>query len=419
MKVLVIGRGGREHAIVRQFASSPSVGTVYAAPGSDGMTEAECIGIGEMEFDRIAEFSKENGVDFVFVGPEQPLSEGLSDYLEEAGIRVFGPSKAAARIESSKTFAKEFMMRHGIPTAKYASFTDAGEAAAYIRSQGAPIVVKADGLAAGKGVVVAETEAEAIQAAEDMLKGQKFGESGSSVVIEEYLEGEEFSFMSFVHGSCIFPMPLSQDHKRAYDGDKGPNTGGMGAYSPVPFITSRQKQEAFLNVVKPAADALEAEGYPFTGVLYAGLIQTREGAKVIEFNARFGDPETQVVLPLLDSDFGEFIDRLLAGEPFQPEWKEEAVLGVVLAAEGYPAVPEKGIPLPRITETGHFSVYHSGTKKQADGFVSNGGRVLMITASRETLEEAADAVYRVIGRHAWPGLFWRHDIGWRAKKRTI
>lgn len=415
MNVLVIGRGGREHAIVRQFAASPSVKTVYVAPGNDGMSEAERADISESDFPALARFVREHDIKFTFVGPEQPLTAGIADYFKEQGLAVFGPTQAAARIESSKTFAKELMQRHDIPTADHAVFTETAEAIAYIKQQGAPIVVKADGLAAGKGVIVAMTIEEAVTAVKDMLEDQKFGESGSSVVIEEFLDGEEFSFMSFVHDGHIFPMPLSQDHKRAYDGDKGPNTGGMGAYSPVPQISAAVRDEAFEKVVRPAVDAMTQEGLPFTGILYAGLILAADGPKVIEFNARFGDPETQVVLPLLKSDFGLFIDRLLTGEPFTPEWKEEAVLGVVIAADGYPDSPQKGEVLPDLQGMNNVEIYHAGTKKQDGQFIGNGGRVLLVAAAGENIQDAASAVYRALDNQEWSGFFYRTDIGWRAK----
>ena len=308
MDVLVIGSGGREHALVRQFAKSPSVGKVYVAPGNDGMrNDAELVPIGVMEFDKLSDFAKDHQVGLTFVGPEQPLAGGIVDHFKEQGLRVFGPDGAAAQLEGSKAFAKELMKKYGIPTAKYETFTDADEAKAYIRDEGAPIVIKADGLAAGKGVVVAMTLDEALEAVDDMIGNRKFGDSSARVVIEEFLDGEEFSFMSFVHGGRIFPMPLSQDHKRAFDGDEGPNTGGMGAYSPVPHIPQEAVRTAYDQIVERTVRAMESEGTPFTGILYAGLILTEDGPKTIEFNARFGDPETQVVLPQLKSDLAEFL----------------------------------------------------------------------------------------------------------------
>ena len=417
MKVLVIGKGGREHAIARQFSKSASVSKVYAAPGNDGMAEdAELVPIEEMDFQALSDFALQNGVDFTFVGPEQPLAAGITDFFEERGQRIFGPSQAAAQIEGSKAFAKELMKKYGIPTAAYETFTEAAQAVEFIRSHGAPIVIKADGLAAGKGVVVAGSEEEAIAAVNDMLEGQKFGQSGSRVVIEEFLDGEEFSFMSFVKGGRIYPMPISQDHKRAYDGDRGPNTGGMGAYSPVPQIQDAVVEETYARIVKPAVEAMQREGTPFDGILYAGIILTENGPKVIEFNARFGDPETQVVLPRMKSDFGLFMDALLAGEEFDLQWDGSAMLGVVVAAEGYPESVRNGAGLPDLSLLEGVQVTHAGTKKGAAGFQGSGGRVIFVSANAKTLEEAQASVYRELGKLKWDGFFYRSDIGWRAMK---
>ncbi|MDQ0430617.1 phosphoribosylamine--glycine ligase [Planomicrobium stackebrandtii] len=416
MKVLVIGRGGREHAIVRQFAKSPSVTNVFAAPGNDGMREdAEVIAIDEMDFAGLADFAERQGVDFSFVGPEQPLSEGIVDFFEAKGLRIFGPSKAAAQIEGSKAFAKELMKKYKIPTAGYETFTEAAAAIAFIRQHGAPIVIKADGLAAGKGVVVALTEEEAVNAVNDMLEGQKFGESGSKVVIEEFLDGEEFSFMSFVCDGQIYPMVISQDHKRAYDGDRGPNTGGMGAYSPVPQISQAIIDETFTEIVEPAVKAMASEGTPFDGILYTGVILTENGPKVIEFNARFGDPETQVVLPRMATDFGLFIDTILKGQPAQLEWDNQAVLGVVIAADGYPETVEKGALLPDLAKLSGVEVTHAGTKLSNGSFAGNGGRVLLVSASGASIQSAQNKVYEQLETLHWDGFFYRTDIGWRAK----
>ncbi len=415
MNILVIGKGGREHALCHQFAVSPSVSKVYAAPGNDGMaSDAELVGIRETDFAALADFAENRDIAFTFVGPEQPLSEGIVDYFEERGLKIFGPNKAAARIEGSKAFAKELMKKYGIPTAAYESFSETQSAIAYIKQQGAPIVIKADGLAAGKGVVVAQTEQEAIDAVMDMLDGQKFGISGSTVVIEEFLEGEEFSFMSFVQDGNIYPMVISQDHKRAFDGDQGPNTGGMGAYSPVPQIPQAAVDETFASIVRPAVEAMKEEGSPFNGILYAGIIQTATGPKVIEFNARFGDPETQVVLPRLKTDLGSFISSILDGAQPKLEWDERPVLGVVIAAKGYPGTTEKGAALPDIGRLDGVSVTHAGTEQAAGGFTANGGRVVFVSASGDTLAEAQEAVYNQLGRFEWDGFFYRSDIGWRA-----
>ena len=415
MKVMVIGRGGREHAIVRQFARSASIERVYAAPGNDGMRlESELVPIDEMDFVALADFAKEHQIDCTFVGPEQPLTAGIVDFFEGQGLRVFGPSKAAAQIEGSKTFAKELMEKYDIPTAAYKTFSEIAPATDFIRQMGAPIVIKADGLAAGKGVVVAKTEEDAIAAVHDMLEDQKFGESGSRVVIEEFLDGEEFSFMSFVYDGTIYPMVISQDHKRAFDGDRGPNTGGMGAYSPVPQISPETVEATYSTIVKPAVEAMAAEGTPFNGILYAGVILTSQGPKVIEFNARFGDPETQVVLPRMKSDFGDFMNALLEGETYELEWQEQAVLGVVIAAEGYPDKPVKGQILPNLAGLSGVDVFHSGTKATSEGFAANGGRVLFVSSEADSIKEAQEKVYAQVNALSWSGFMYRTDIGWRA-----
>lgn len=416
MKILVIGGGGREHAIAKQFSQAPSITEVFVAPGNDGMKEdATCVPISATDFEALADFAIEKRVTLTFVGPEQPLAEGIADFFQERGLTIFGPTKAAARIEGSKSFAKEIMDKYEIPTAAYGTFTDAEEAKKFIREQGAPIVVKADGLAAGKGVIVAMELQEALDAVDDMIGNQKFGESSSRVVVEEFLDGEEFSYMSFVHDGQIYPMVIAQDHKRAYDGDRGPNTGGMGAYSPVPQISDEVVQEAYDRVVVPTVKAMEEEGISFTGILYAGLILTEQGPKVIEFNARFGDPETQVVLPRMASDFGKFMEALMAGESFDLEWDEEAMLGVVIASDGYPGDIVNGKELPNldsITASG-LDVFHAGTKLEDGKFIGNGGRVLLVAAKAGNLKEAQEKVYEGLSTKEWNGFFHRHDIGWR------
>lgn len=416
MNILVIGSGGREHAIAQQFIDSPSVENVFVAPGNDGMLGGiQSVSIDALAFEELASFAKENKIDLTFVGPEQPLAAGIVDYFEAAGLRIFGPTKAAAQIEGSKAFAKEIMDKYNIPTAAYETFTEVDKAKEYIEKLGAPIVVKADGLAAGKGVVVAMTVDEANKAVEDMIGNQLYGESSSRVVIEEYLDGEEFSFMSFVHKGQIHPMVIAQDHKRAYDGDKGPNTGGMGAYSPVPQISSDIVDIAYETVVVPTVKAMTAEGIPFTGILYAGLILTSEGPKVIEFNARFGDPETQVVLPRMTSDFGEFMIALMNENPFELSWSDEGMLGVVIASEGYPTDVKKGAKLPNLetlTDTGLF-VFHAGTKADDKDFIANGGRVILVAARESSIKKAQQKVYSGLTKLEWDGLFYRKDIGWR------
>lgn len=416
MKVLVIGSGGREHAIARQFNNSPSVSAVYVAPGNDGMkNEAECVDIGVSDFAALASFVESNQIAFTFVGPEQPLAEGIVDFFNARGLTIFGPTKAAAQIEGSKSFAKELMNKYDIPTAAYGTFTDVEEAKSFIRKQGAPIVVKADGLAAGKGVVVAMTLEEALEAVTDMIGNQKFGDSSSRVVIEEFLDGEEFSYMSFVHDGHIYPMVIAQDHKRAYNGDTGPNTGGMGAYSPVPQISESVIQEAYDKVVVPTVEAMTKEGTPFTGILYAGLILTAEGPKVIEFNARFGDPETQVVLPRMASDFGEFMMALMSGESYELKWNDDAMLGVVVAADGYPGDVIKGHALPdlEILQESGLQVFHAGTKEAGERFAGNGGRVILVASKASSLKEAQKNVYEGLNGLEWNGFFYRTDIGWR------
>jgi len=418
MNVLVIGSGGREHAIARQFSISPSVNQVFVAPGNDGMRgEVEVVSIDTMDFAGLAQFAKENDIALTFVGPEQPLAEGIVDFFTARGLCIFGPTKTAAQIESSKSYAKEVMNKYNIPTAAHKTFTEAEQAIAYIKEQGAPIVIKADGLAAGKGVVVAMTEKEAIEAVQDMIGKQRFGESSSRVVIEEFLDGEEFSFMSFVHKGQIYPMVIAQDHKRAYDGDKGPNTGGMGAYSPVPQISQEVIDIAYQTIVEPTVKGMEADGASFTGILYAGLILTKKGPQVIEFNARFGDPETQVVLPRMVSDFGAFMRALMNEQPFDLQWSEDAMLGVVIAAEGYPGDVEKGKALPNLEELSKsYAVFHAGTKLVDGQFVGNGGRVLLVGAKAPTLQEAQQKVYAGIAKETWDHFFFRQDIGWRTFK---
>ncbi|HWI48350.1 MAG TPA: phosphoribosylamine--glycine ligase [Rummeliibacillus sp.] len=415
MNILVIGGGGREHAIAKQFAQSPSVEKVFVAPGNDGMEQdVICVNIAATDFETLIKFAKENAIDLTFVGPEQPLAEGIVDAFNEQNLLIFGPTKAAAQIEGSKSFAKELMQKYNIPTAAYATFTDAEQAVAYIQKMGAPIVVKADGLAAGKGVIVAMNEQEAIDAVRDMIGNQRFGESSSRVVIEEFLDGEEFSYMSFVHNGQIYPMVIAQDHKRAFDGDKGPNTGGMGAYSPVPQISEEVVTRAYNEIVAPTVQAMSAEGKPFTGILYAGLILTNEGPKVIEFNARFGDPETQVVLPRMTSDFGEFMMALMNGAPYNLKWSDESMLGVVIASDGYPGDVTKGNPLPPLKQLSQqFDVFHAGTKRIEEQYVGNGGRVLLVATKAPSLKEAQEKVYQGLAKEEWNGFFYRRDIGWR------
>ncbi|MEB3057567.1 phosphoribosylamine--glycine ligase [Bacillus pseudomycoides] len=415
MKVLVIGRGGREHALAWKFAQSEQVEKVYVAPGNEGMRDvATPVAINENDFDALVLFAKENNIGLTFVGPEIPLMNGIVDRFEAEGLRVFGPNKAAAVIEGSKAFTKELMKKYDIPTAAYETFTNYEEAVAYIRKIGAPIVIKADGLAAGKGVTVAMTLEEALQAVKEMLQDVKFGEASKKVVIEEFLDGQEFSLMAFVNGTTIYPMVIAQDHKRAFDGDKGPNTGGMGAYSPVPQIPESAVEVAIETVLHPTAQAMIKEGRSFTGILYAGLILTNEGPKVIEFNARFGDPETEVVLPRLDNDLVDVCNSVLDGEKLVLKWSEEAVIGVVLASKGYPEVYEKGAIIHGLDTLEDAIVFHAGTAMKRGDFVTNGGRVLFVACKAKDLQEAKDKVYKEIVKIKSDGLFYRNDIGYRA-----
>lgn len=417
MRVLVIGRGGREHAIARKLAESESVTNIYCAPGNPGMAEvAELIAVKETDSEALISLAKEKRIDYTIVGPENPLLEGIVDDFQDHGLKIFGPTKDAAIIEGSKSFSKELMKKYHIPTAEYEVFTEIEAAEAYIKKAGAPIVIKADGLAAGKGVVVAQTEEEAVGALREMLLNKKFGDASVKVVIEECLIGEEFSLMAFVRGEKVYPMVIAQDHKRAFDGDQGPNTGGMGAYSPVPHISDEIVKEAVSSVLIPTAKAMVEENRSFTGILYAGLMLTSDGPKVIEFNARFGDPETQVVLPRLKSDLGLIIRDLLEDQEVNLDWKKEAVLGVVLASDGYPDGYEKGVSLPKLQNLMQDTlVYHAGTALNEEGeLVTDGGRVLLIAAEADTVETAYQSVYEELNKLECPGLFYRRDIGKKA-----
>ena len=417
LKLLVIGSGGREHTIAKKLKSDPEVAAVFCAPGNPGMKKdgIEVVALAESDHQGLIVFAKEQGIDWTFVGPEAPLAAGLVDDFEAAGLKAFGPSKKAAQIEGSKDFAKQLMVKNQIPTAKYQTFTDFAKAKAYVETQGAPIVIKADGLAAGKGVVVAETVAEAVAALSDMLEGNKFGASGARVVVEEFLAGEEFSLLAFVRNEKVYPMVISQDHKRAYDGDKGPNTGGMGAYSPVPQIPDNLVKTAVKEILEPAAQGMLDNGTPFTGILYAGLIATAEGAKVIEFNARFGDPETQVVLPRLTSSLAAVITALLADEEPILTWSEQATFGVVVAAEGYPGTYAKGMVLPEITDS-DVTVYYAGVTEGDEQLLASGGRIFLVEATGATLSQARKKVYDALANVELPKMFYRKDIGAKALK---
>ncbi|KMY48389.1 phosphoribosylamine--glycine ligase [Peribacillus loiseleuriae] len=417
MNVLVIGKGGREHALAKKLSESKNVRQVFAAPGNPGMEDvAELVQIDENNHKELIAFAKKQDVSLTIVGAETPLVNGIVDDFKAAGLQVFGPDRLAAIIEGSKTFAKDLMKKYEIPTAAYEAFTDIESAKNYLAEIGVPIVIKADGLAAGKGVVVAHTMEEALEALHEMLVDEKFGEASARVVMEEFLEGEEFSLMAFVNGEKVYPMVIAQDHKRAYDGDTGPNTGGMGAYSPVPQIPEDMVSAAVEQIVKPAAAALVAEGRSFTGILYAGLIATNKGTKVIEFNARFGDPETQVVLPRLKNDFVDTLLAVLNGKDYELEWDDEPVIGVVVAAAGYPGAYVKGAPISGLGELSEdVDIYHAGTSKNDKGdYTTNGGRVLLVTAKGTDLLSAQTKVYKELEKIHNQELFWRKDIGYRA-----
>ena len=406
--VLVVGSGGREHAIVHALSRSPQVGKIYCAPGNAGIAAlAECVPLKDTDVAGLLAFARANAVDLNVVGPEASLAAGIVDAFRAEGLAIFGHTVAATRIESSKEFAKQIMDRHGIPTAAYRSFTDYGQALSYVSSRPFPAVLKYDGLAAGKGVVIAETLEEAEKALRDMLLDESFGKG--KVVVEDFLTGPEFSFMCFVDREKVYPMPLSQDHKRAFDGDKGPNTGGMGAYTGLPFITEEDREFAFREILCKTASAMVAEGCPLSGVLYGGLMKTPQGVKVIEFNARFGDPETEVVLPLLDSDIYDVFEAVALGRPAgELRWSSDVTLGVVLASKGYPGHYDKGA---EIVLPADGTLYHMGTKRLDDGrLVTNGGRVLMAVARASSLENARQEAYRSVDAVLCPNLFHRRDI---------
>ena len=418
MKLLVVGSGGREHAIAKKLLESQGVEQVFVAPGNDGMTldGVDLVNIGISEHSRLIEFAKENDIAWSFIGPDDALAAGIVDDFNQAGLKAFGPSRLAAELEWSKDFAKEIMVKYGVPTAAYGTFSDFEEAKAYIEKQGAPIVVKADGLALGKGVVVAETVEQAVEAAHDMLLDNKFGDSGARVVIEEFLDGEEFSLFAFVNDDKFYIMPTAQDHKRAYDGDKGPNTGGMGAYAPVPHLPQSVVDQSVETIIKPVLKGMIAEGRSYLGVLYAGLILTADGPKVIEFNSRFGDPETQIILPRLTSDFAQNITDILDKKEPAITWLDEGVtLGVVVASEGYPLDYEKGLPLPEKTE-GDIITYYAGAKfaENSRALLSNGGRVYMLVTTADTVSAAQKKIYDQLKKQDSTGLFYRHDIGGKA-----
>lgn len=406
MKVLVIGKGGREHAIVHAVSRSKAVSKIYAAPGNPGMAAlAECVNISDSNVDELLTFAETNAVDLTIVGPEASLALGIVDAFQAAGLKIFGPSKDAAQIESSKDFAKQIMMKYGIPTAAYQTFDNYEEALHYVHQQGVPIVIKEDGLKAGKGVTVAYTMDSAVEALQ-----AAFQNKDNRVVIEECLIGFEFSLICFVCDDIVLPMQIAQDHKCAYDGDKGPNTGGMGVYSPVRKITDDIIDEAMTKIMKPMAKAMVAEGHSFTGFLYGGLMLTDQGVKTIEFNARLGDPEAEVILPRLESDFVEVIENIMNHKKTDLQWDHEVTLGVVMASEGYPASSTKGALITGLDECDGL-VFHMGTANQDGNIVTDGGRVLLVSAKAETLEKAYEKAYQDVAKITCDALFYRHDIG--------
>jgi len=423
MKVLVIGGGGREHALVWKIAQSPLVKKIYCAPGNPGTAQlAENVAIGVDQLDKLLAFAYENKIDLTVVGPEQPLSLGIVDLFEAHGLKIFGPSQKAAFIEGSKAFSKDLMRKYDVPTAAYGVFTDQAEAEAFINRTGAPIVVKADGLAAGKGVIIARTCGEAVDAVRDMLSGNAFGSAGSRVVIEEFLTGEEASFLVITDGKKIIPLASAQDHKAVFDGDQGPNTGGMGAYSPAPVVTPDIHEKAMQQVIRPTVDGLAAEGRPYRGVLYAGLMIRDGQVKTLEFNARFGDPECQPLLMRMKSDIVPVLLAVAGGDlgELSIEWHDKAAVCVVMAAGGYPGDYRKGDEISGLDEADKIDdlfVFHAGTALKDGRCVTSGGRVLGVTALGETVQSAIDRAYQGVARINWAGVQFRRDIGKKALGR--
>jgi phosphoribosylamine--glycine ligase len=421
MRILVVGSGGREHALCWAITASPLCSKLYCAPGNAGIAaEAECVAIAADDIAELVAFARRERMDFVVVGPEGPLVLGLVDRLGEAGIKAFGPSGKAAALEGSKAFMKDLCAKYSIPTAAYGRFTEAAKAKAFIRERGAPIVVKADGLAAGKGVIIAATAVEAEAAVDAMLTGGQFGAAGTEVVVEEFLEGEEASFFALTDGAAALPLASAQDHKRAHDGDSGPNTGGMGAYSPAPIVTDAVATDIMARIIDPTIRAMAAEGRPFKGVLYAGVMLTKDGPKLLEYNVRFGDPECQVLCVRLMSDLLPALIASAEGvlRSFQLRWYDKAALTVVMAAKGYPEAYRKGMEIRGVDKAAALpdvTVFHAGTKGGEGGhFLANGGRVLNVTATGKTIAEAQKRAYEAVDLIDWPEGFCRRDIGWRA-----
>ncbi len=425
MNILIVGGGGREHALAWKAAQSPNADTVYVAPGNAGTAAEpgiENVALGVMDFEALADFAVANDVGLTIIGPEAPLVGGVVNYFEARQLRCFGPSEGAAQLEGSKAFTKDFLARHNIPTGSYGNFTELEPALAYLREHGAPIVVKADGLAAGKGVIVAETLQQAEEAVTDMLSGNAFGDAGCRVVIEEFLPGEEASFIVMVDGEHVLPMATSQDHKRIGEGDTGPNTGGMGAYSPAPVVTPDVHQRIMDEVILPTVRGMAAEGNAYTGFLYAGLMISPDGEpRVIEYNCRFGDPETQPIMMRLQSDLVSLCGDALDGklDSASTQWDERCAIGVVLAAGGYPGSYGKGTPIEGLDaeQADNIKVFHAGTAEQDSQVVTSGGRVLCVTALGDNIAAAQHDCYRAVDKISWEGVTARRDIGWRAIER--
>ncbi|MCH8932799.1 MAG: phosphoribosylamine--glycine ligase [Nitrospinae bacterium] len=421
MNVLIVGGGGREHALAWKIAQSPKVTALFCAPGNPGTAQvATNVNLQADDLDGLLQFALDQSIDLTVVGPEQPLVLGLADRFQAKGLKVFGPSAKAAQLEGSKAFSKNLMQKYGIPTAAYAAFDHADAARAYLKGKG-PQVVKADGLAAGKGVFVCADEAGAVDAVRRIMNDKIFGESGNRIIIEERLEGQEVSLLAFTDGTTVLPMEVAQDHKPAFDGDTGPNTGGMGACSPAPVFTPELKQQVIDRVMLPAVNGMRAEGIPYQGVLYAGLMITADGPKVLEFNARFGDPETQPIMMRMDSDIVPVLEACANGtlDTCSLEWKPGAAVCVVMASEGYPGSYDKGRPISGLDQANSLpgvSVFHAGTKQDGDIIVTNGGRVLGVTALGGNVQMAIVKAYQAVGKIKWPGVHYRTDIGQKALK---
>jgi phosphoribosylamine--glycine ligase len=422
MKILVVGGGGREHALVWKIKQSANVEKIYCAPGAAAIGEmAELVAIAPQEIEKLADFAEQHQIDLTVIGPELPLTIGIGDLFENRGLRLFGPSRAAAQLEGSKAFAKQLLIDNHIPTARFGTFTEPASAKAYVARQAPPYVVKADGLAGGKGVFICATRAEAESAVEDILERNAFGGAGSRVVIEEFLQGEEVSFMALADGEHLLALATTQDHKRVFDNDEGPNTGGMGAYSPAPIVTPTLHQRIVQEILVPVLAGLKARGIIYRGVIYAGLMITADGPKVLEFNARFGDPECQPIMMRLKSDVVPLLEATLDGtlDTIQAEWHDDAAVCVVLCAKGYPGAYAKGAEIRGLEELKHWQngfVFHAGTTKNRSGFIATGGRVLGVTARGHTIADAVREAYRAVGKIEWDGMHYRKDIARRALK---